>query len=136
MSVMFSRPLFKDGNDVTINLNKPTMEVRTSISGKEITIHQWAWIAKDIGYATMPYWDRDEGKVIAAENPTIDIRVKGASKSIVSSVMGNGCLGYGWLTSASLPKNVASGTKLSITIKHKTGDLFGDIATTTAYVVE
>lgn len=136
LSVLFSRPLFREGNDVTLKLNKPTMEVRVSGSGKEISIHQWAWIAKDIGYATMPCWDRVADRVVAAENPTIEIREKGISKPIFTAVMKNGCLGYGWLACASLPKDIAKGTELSITIIHKTGDLFGEISTTTAYVVK
>ncbi len=96
MAVMFNTPLFKDGRDVTIRLIRPALETRVTGSGQDISIHQWAWITEDVGYATMPRWNRDKDKLVAAQNPTVEIRVKGHATPIVSTVMENGCLGYGW----------------------------------------
>ena len=135
-SVLFTKPLFKDSNSVAIRLNHPIVEVHVHTLEDGLRIRYWTWVTQDVAYSTMPRWDREADKLVAAENPTVEIRLKGGSKPIASDVMAKNRSGYGWHTLVSLPKEVAAGTELSITIALDTGDLFGRLSADMQHIVK
>lgn len=136
LSVLFDRPLFQGNRDVTIRLDKPTLEL--SIRGERtLQIDHWAWISEKVCYSDMPNWNEKEKRLVRAGKPVVEVaRDKAPSQIMVRRTMRSGCMGYGWLAFLDLPADVKKGETLTVTVIHDTGDLWGRLSIASKHTVE
>ncbi len=127
-SVGLAPELFDQPRRIDLKLDRPTLRIRPSFLGK-LQFEYYPGITKQMWYWSLPFWDKENKRIVAAEPPLMRVVRISDGKKVQESAMKEGCMGSKWWAAIDPSLDLGDKTELRFTVQYDSGGLWEPMET-------